>query len=152
MRYAIGLICLSCLVLISCQSAPPANDRFPEAQELVNSTMDMTPNLVRLSIHAVPTGETNCIYVATSAADRIYRASDPEDLKGLNSGARTVMREGENLDVTIPMRNARGRIVAVAGITLANPDQVSEAELVSQADGIAANITRAVANARKPLW
>lgn len=149
MRIAIGL---TCLVLISCQSAPTRNERFPDAQALVEGTAARTPNIVRLTIHAIPTGESQCTYIASTALERVGRASDPEDIEAMRTRKTVVKAEGDHADVTVPMFDRMGRAMAVAGITLSNPDGASEQDLVSQAKVIARELSAAITNSGKPLW
>lgn len=149
MRISIALICL---VLVACQSAPGDNQGYADAQDLVDRIARETPNVVRLTIHAVPKGETKSIYIASTATERVGQPSDPEDIEALKTGRTIVKKEGGHVDVTVPIPGAPGKIFAVVGVTLANPEGASEQALRNQATAIAQKIRKAIAGAEKPLW
>lgn len=122
------------------------------AQAAVDSAVGRHADLVRLTIHAVPTGESAARVVATNSDAKRGKPSDPEDLKAFATGETIVLAEGDNVDVTLPLRDSAGAIMAVAGVTLANPKHLPQSEIVAQAQKIAAELQSAMCCAKQPLW
>lgn len=123
------------------------------AQSIVDGIVAKNPDVVRLTIHAIPTGGAESKIIACNLAERIGRASDPEDLNAMKTGNSTVLKEGENLDYTAPIRDAAGKTIAATGITLAGPKAgESEADRIAKAENLAKEIQAAVQAAGKTLW
>jgi hypothetical protein len=147
----VGVVFLAFL-LWSCQTAPKNGKEFSAAQRLVEQTVAKHPNLVRLTIHAVPTGGTKSKIIACNIREKIGKISDPEDLEAMKSKKTTVLQEGDNLDLTTPILDKAGQAIAATGITLAFPRNASEKALVTEAEEIARELTAAVRAAQQPMW
>lgn len=150
MKMKIGVVFVA-LLLCSC-AAGSVSKQFSEAQQLVEQTMRNHPKLVRLTIHAVPTGETQNKIIACNVSEKIGRISDSEDLRAIATGQAVVLREGNNLDVTMPIADKTGKIIAAAGITLAEDSEPSEKALMMEAEGIAHELTVGIQEARRTPW
>jgi hypothetical protein len=148
---AVPLLVLVALVG-SCHTASKKGQDFPEARQLVRQTVARHPNLVRLTIHAVPAGRTDSRIIACNVLEKIGKLSDPEDLEAVKTGKTVVLREGNNLDVTAPILDKTGRAIAATGITLALSPGRSEKDLRNEADKIARELTLAIQAANRPLW
>lgn len=123
------------------------------AQGIIDGIVAKNPDVVRLTIHAIPTGGAESKIIACNLADRIGRASDPEDLNAMKTGNAVVLKEGENIDYTAPIRDAAGKPIAATGITLVGPKAgESEADRVAKAESLAKEIQAAVQAAGKTLW
>jgi len=167
MRTRIAVVLLG-LLAASCQppsepppgappSAPPpspktasAKSDFPAVQALVDATVAQHTDVVRLTVHAVPAGETESRIIACNLPEKIGKPSDPEDLEAMKTGKMTVQKEGANLDVTAPILDKQGRPVAAAGITLRMPGGATEEEMVEEAKTIAAALTTVIQSAAGP--
>jgi len=134
------------------QSWASDEPRFSKAQELVDSTCSKHPDLVRLTIHAAPTGEETSRIIACNIKEKIGKPSDPEDLEAMKTGETVVLREGDNLDVTTPIWNKAGKPVAATGITLRFGKEETESDVVKKATAIAKELNTAIQNAKKNLW
>jgi hypothetical protein len=110
------------------------------------------PEIVRLTIHAVPTGETKSRIIACNIPKKLGQISDPEDLEAMKKKKTVVLREGDNLDVTAPILDKTGKAIAATGITLSFPKGATEDTVVKKAKSIAQELTVAVGEADKPLW
>jgi hypothetical protein len=95
------------------------NQSFQAAQAIIDRLVAEHPEIVRLTIHAVPTGEKHSRIIACNIKEKIGRLSDPEDLEAMKSNTTTVLKEGDNLDVTVPISGKTGIPIAASGITLA---------------------------------
>jgi hypothetical protein len=143
---------LPMLLLWSGQPSLGLAREFLEAQQLVEQTVTRYPNLVRLTIHAVPAGEADNRIIACNVREKLGRISDPEDLEAMKTGTTTVLREGGNLDVTAPILDQAGSVIAAIGITLALPPNAGEEAAVKEAETIARELGTAIQTAGHPLW
>lgn len=146
----IGVV-LTSLLLCSCQGDSTRRN-VSDAQRLVDQIVAKHPTLVRLTIHAVPTGETESRIIASNISEKLGRASDPEDLRAMTTKQPVVLREGPNLDVTMPILDKVGKAVAAAGITLADDGARSEQVMLSEAEAIAAEVTDGIRATGKLPW
>ena len=138
----------ACLVWLACWAQVNA---FPEAQRIVEEVAANHPNLVRLTIHAVPSGGTVNQIVACNIPEKLGKVSDPEDLEAIEKNKTTVLREGNNLDVTVPITDPEGQPVAI-GVTLVGLDGSDDQAAVKDAQAIASELQKALEDARHPLW
>ena len=149
-KRAIPLL-LTAILLTSCSSPSPRTN-FRDAQRLVDDLAARHDDLVRLTIHAVPTGRKSSRIIACNLPEKIGQPSDPEDIEAMHTGRTIVLREGDNLDVTAPLTDRLGKPVAAAGITLKCPPTADQDTLTAQAKTIADQLSQAIQNARSPLW
>ena len=134
------------------QSWALEESQFGKAQELVEGMVSKHPDLVRLTIHAVPAGEDASRIIACNIKEKIGKPSDTEDLEAMKTGETVVLREGDNLDVTAPIWNKAGKPIAATGITLRFRKGETENEVVEKAKSIAKELNTAIQNAKKTLW
>lgn len=144
-------VVLMVLVLCSCAEGP-ANSRASAAQRLVDRVVAEHPTLVRLTIHAVPTGQTENRIVACNIGAKIGKLSDPEDLSVMRTGEAVVLREGTDVDVTLPILDEAGEVIAAAGITFEDPGTLGDEELMNEAEAIARELTAAVRAMKEVPW
>jgi hypothetical protein len=146
------LCLLVALLLCSCQPLPGHLHEHGEAQRIVDQTMAKHPEIVRLTIHAVPTGETKSRIIACNISKKVGQLSDMEDLEAIRVKKTVVLREGNNLDVTAPILDRSGRAIAATGITLLFPKSTTEQALLKKAKSIALELTAAIHRVGRPLW
>ena len=125
---------------------------YPAAQDIVDDVAAKHPELVRLTLHAVPTGKTECLQLASTAKKRRGKPSDPEDLKALKTGRQVVLDEPGAIDVTVPILRVNGKPTAVSGVTLRMEEGAHRAALVNKARTIAEELATAIRAAGKPVW
>ncbi len=139
------------MVSVSCL-AVGAQPRHAAAQALIDSTVAAYPSIVRLTIHAIPTGQTQSRIIACNVGGKIGRLSDPEDLAAVAEDRTILLREGDDWDVTAPIRDTAGHPIAATGITLSLPPGTTEDEALIQAKAIAATLTDAIQSSPTPMW
>lgn len=149
-RCARLLFSLVAFAAVGCQGMG-GNEQFASAQQTLQSVAANYPNLVRLSLHATPAGTSQMKAIASTSASKRGTPSDPEDVAAVQDGKESVLEEGGNLDVTLPIADASGQRIAAAGITLKN-DGRSRDQLITDARTIAGQLGSAVRAAGKPLW
>ena len=110
------------------------------------------PDLVRLTIHAAPTGEEGSRIIACNIKEKIGTPSDPEDLEVLKTNKIVVLKEGDNLDVTAPIPDKTGNIIAATGITLRFRKGKTENQVIEEAKSIARELSIAIQNSDTPPW
>jgi hypothetical protein len=79
---------------------------------------------------------------------RLGTLSDPEDVVAFKGGLEVVLAEGDNTDVTLPIKNSAGKVVAVTGITVKGAREPGIALARSLADELARNLSKT----NPPLW
>jgi hypothetical protein len=142
------LVFAACLAWTACWADENA---FPEAQRIVEETAANYSNVVRLTIHAVPSEGTVNQIVACNVPKKLGQASDPEDLEAIEKNKTTVLREGNNLDVTVPITDREGQRVAV-GVTLVGQNGGDDQAAVQQAQAIALDLQESIRAVGHPLW
>lgn len=128
--------------------AAPKPQGHAQAQEVVLSMATQHAEIVRLTLHAIPAGESELRVVASTLRSRLGTPSDPEDVVAFKGGLEVVLAEGDNTDVTLPIKNSAGKVVAVAGITVKGAREPG----IALARGIADELARNLAKANPPLW
>ena len=137
------------IMLVACASTTTP---YPAAQEIVDSVAAKHPELVRLTLHAIPEGKSDCMQIASTAKKRRGKPSDPEDLEAMKTGKQIVLDEPGAVDVTVPILRSRGKATAVTGVTLRAEEGADRAALVNKARAIAEELASAVRAAGKPVW
>lgn len=145
------LMVVSFALLAACASTKDAGP-YPDAQAVVDRVAARHPDLVRLTLHAVPRDATECTQLASTVPERRGKRSDPEDFDALRNNTQIVLDEPGAIDVTIPILTEGGRPKAVAGVTLPAGEGANRGALVSRARAIAAELATEVTAAGKPLW
>jgi hypothetical protein len=125
---------------------------YPEAQQLVDRIAAEHSDLVRLTLHAVPAGKTECMQLASTMPERRGKPSDPEDIDAMRTGKDVVMDEPGALDVTVPILELDGKPTAVAGVTLRADKMADRDALIQKAKKIADSLAAGVSASSKPLW
>jgi hypothetical protein len=143
---------LLALLLCSCGASADNGEEPADVQRLVEQIVARHPKLVRLTIHAVPTNETESRIIASNISDKVGNLSDPEDLRVMTTKEVVVLREGNNLDVTMPILNKAGKAVAATGITLAEDGVTDEKALMMEAQVIAQEVTTGIMAAKGLPW
>lgn len=146
LRAAVALATLVLVPVLACVT--PAKQGHAEAQQVVLATAADHAEVVRLTLHAIPAGESELHAVASTLRARLGTLSDPEDVVAFKGGGEIVLAEGDNTDVTLPIQDSAGKIVAVTGITVKGPREAG----ITLARSIADELARKLAKAQPPLW
>lgn len=127
-------------------------DNFHEAQQLVDAVSQRYQEITRLTLHAIPNGESECRVIASTDPVRRGTSSDPEDQQALKSGEVVVLDEPGAIDVTVPVLLFEGKPTAVVGVTLRQPEGRSKEATVARAKEIAKAVADAAQRQPVPLW
>ncbi|MCB9883007.1 MAG: hypothetical protein H6834_14570 [Planctomycetes bacterium] len=147
----LAILAVTLSAFVACESTPEGNTRYAAAQSIVDGVA-IKHDLVRLSIHAVPQGASAAVFVASTDMARVGNTSDPEDVTALENGATTVLREGDNHDVTVAIKDGMGQIIAATGITMSLPAGTTDDEAKATAEAIAMELQDAINASPDKLW
>ena len=103
------------------------------AQKLVDDLVARHPGLVRIGLHVTPPNDSQNLIIASNVPARIGRRSDPEDLEAMRSGQPVLLKEGENVDVTLPLHDAGGKIIGAIGLTFKPKPDGKEGDAIRRA-------------------
>lgn len=146
-RIPLAFASLFALVATGC-TAKVASTQNAAAQTAVEATAKLHPDVVRLTVHMVPAAGGASCAVASTAADKLGKASDKEDLEAMQTGKPVVMDEKDALDVTIPAMQKDGKWTAAIGVTLKAPAGADKAVLTKKATEIAGALEAALATTK----
>lgn len=139
---------LTLLCVAACASGPEPRS-FPEAQAMVDAVAARHGDVVRLTIHAVPSDGDRARVIASTSADKLGKWSDPEDLEALDNAVPITLMEGDDLDYTAPVVGAGGEPIAAVGVTVSGTD---EGAMKASATAIAAELADAIRAAPTLPW
>lgn len=148
MRFAPFLV----MILVAACASTKGKGPYPAAQEVVDRVAAMHPDLVRLTLHAVPEGKTQCTQLASTMPKRRGKPSDPEDMEALRTGKQIVLDEPGAIDVTVPILLKGGKPTAIAGVTLRAEAGADRNALLRKARAIAEKLAAEIRAEGKPLW
>jgi iron complex outermembrane receptor protein len=154
----INLLVLSAVLLILCtvagnsQTTPTSASRI-YAQELVEETLAVHPELMGLELAATPPGKTQCVTIASNETKGIGEKCDKDEFTAMKTNKPFVEKEKENgrevYDVTISIHDANGKIIATAGIDFKSEPNQSEAQVTERSQRIAKDLESKVKSKEK---
>ena len=114
------------------------------AQKLVEETLAAHPELMGFEIAATPPGKTQCVTIASNETKGIGEKCDKDEFTAIKTNRPFVEKEKENgkevYDVTIPIHDANGKIIATAGIDFKPAPNQSEAQVTERSQQIATEL------------
>lgn len=110
------VLVLSLLFVAACQGTPQAPNST--AQAVVEKVAAAHPECVRLTVHRVPATGGWMQVVASTLAEKLGKASDPEDHRAIATGETVVLDEAGAVDYSVPVCKQGGEYTAVIGVTL----------------------------------
>lgn len=118
----------------ACSTAGACCDSPTAPQNVVATVAKANPAVSRLSVHCAEDGALKTC--ASTATDRVGKASDPEDKKAMETGQEVVLEEKGALDVTVPICMKDGKATAVCGVTL-KTDGMNRDQAIAKAREVA---------------
>jgi hypothetical protein len=123
------------------------------AQKLVEETLSAHPELSGLELAATPPGKKQCVTIASNEAKGIGEKCDKDEFTAMKTNKPFVEKEKENgeevYDVTIPIHDANGTIIASAGIDFRPEPNQSDAQVTERSRQIAKEIESKVKSKKK---
>lgn len=111
------LFALLFFVLPSACKSSPCCDSCAQAQVVVTAVAGENPDCTRLTLHC-SRSDGSAVACASTNAAKVGKASDPEDLRVMQSGKTEVLEEAGGLDVTVPIHAKDGKFQSACGVTL----------------------------------
>jgi hypothetical protein len=156
----INLLALSVLLLIlrtvltNAQTTPTPAPRI-YAQKLVEETLAAHPELMGFELAATPPGKTQCVTIASNETKGIGEKCDKAEFTAMKTNKPFVEKEKENgkevYDVTIPIHDSNGKIIATAGIDFKPEPNQSDAQVTERSQQIAKELESKV-NSKEKLF
>jgi len=137
------------LGLAACSSSVADHSAYPKVQRIVDEVAARHAEVVRLTVHAVPSNAKTSRVIASNIGAKIGDASDPEDIRAMQTKQAVALEEGDHLDYTAPVIDASGEAIAAEGVTVKGS---SKARMRANAESIARELSSALIAADKPLW
>jgi hypothetical protein len=137
---------------LSCKTTETKHASSPAAQAIVDKLAAAHAEIARLSILAIPKGESKMRIVASTVPGRVGDSADPEDLEAAKTGKPVELREGQNLDYTYPAQDASGRTIAVVGVTISGATGAAREAQLAKAKAIAVEASAAIRDSKPPIW
>jgi len=136
----VSVLLILCTVAGNSQSNPTSASRI-YAQKLVEETLAVHPELMGLELAATPPGKTQCVTIASNETKGIGEKCDKDEFTAMKTNKPFVEKEKENgrevYDVTIPIHDANGKIIATAGIDFKSEPNQSDAQVTERSQRIA---------------
>ncbi|MBM3973165.1 MAG: hypothetical protein FJ301_03585 [Planctomycetes bacterium] len=120
--------------LTSCAATGACCDAANAPQTVVDNVAKANPAVTRLTIHCAADGSMKVC--ASTVAEKVGKASDPEDKKALETGQEVVLEENGGLDITLPICMKDGKATAVCGVTM-KTDGMTREQAIAKAKEIA---------------
>jgi iron complex outermembrane receptor protein len=135
-----ALLVFLCAAASNAQTSPTQAQRI-YAQKLVEETLAAHPELMGFELAATPPGKTQCVTIASNETEGIGEKCDKDEFTAVKTNKPFVEKEKENgkevYDVTIPIHDANGEIIATAGIDFKPEPNQSDAQVTERSRQIA---------------
>ena len=123
------------------------------AQKLVEEILAAHPELMGLELAATPPTKSQCVTIASNEANGIGEKCDKDEFTAMKTNRPFVEKEKKNgkavYDVTIPIHDADGKIIATAGIDFNPGPNQSDAQVTERSQQIAKEIESKVKSKEK---
>jgi len=135
-----GLLSFLFPVATDAQPRPSSASKI-YAQKLVEETLAAHPELMGLELAATPPTKSQCVTIASNEAKGIGEKCDKDEFTAMKTNKPFVEKERENgkevYDVTIPIHDADGKVIAMAGIDFKPAPSQSGAQVTERSQQIA---------------
>ena len=123
------------------------------AQKLVEETLAAHPELMGLELAATPPGKTQCVTIASNETKGMGEKCDKDEFTAIKTNKPFVEKEKEDgklvYDVTIPIHDANGKIIATAGIDFRPEPNQSDAQVTERSQQIAKELESKVKSIKR---
>jgi hypothetical protein len=121
---------LGAFALFSAATARQSGKEEIFAQRLVEQALARHPEVTGIEMSA--RSSKGCSTIASTDPKDLAEKCDKDELEPLRTGKPFVEHEADGFDVTLPMRDARGRIIAVVGMDFKLVANQTESQVVEQ--------------------
>jgi hypothetical protein len=149
---SIGLLLFVHSVITSSQTKPPSAAKI-YAQRLVEETLAAHPELMGIELATTPPSKSHCVTIASNEAKSIGEKCDKDEFTAMKTNKPFVEKEKEYgkevYDVTIPIHDVEGKIIATAGIDFKPEPNQTRAQVTKRSEQIAKEIESKVKSKEK---
>lgn len=152
----ISFLAVGTLPLMVCSLASTPQTEAPAkifAQKLVTETLAAHPELMGFELAATPPGKNQCVTIASSETKGIGEKCDKDEFTAMKTDKPFVEKEKENgkevYDVTIPIHDDKGKIIATAGIDFKPEPGQTSAQITERSVQIAKEVEAKVKTKEK---
>lgn len=120
-----------------------ANAQAPSihAQKVVDAVKSVHPEIEGIEIAASKTGGA-CQTIAATEAKEVGQKCDKDELTAIKTNKPFVEKEKTEWDVTLPLHDSAGKIIATAGMDLKLSPSRNKETVVAEAQKIAAELEK----------
>lgn len=126
--------------LTTLQGGNPDSGRI-KAQKVVSELKAAHPEITSLELAATRSPKEGCRTIAATEANEIGQKCDKDELTAIKTDSPFVEQEKDEFDVTLPMHDSAGKIIATAGMDFKAAGQTRNT-VTQQAKLIAAELER----------
>jgi hypothetical protein len=152
----ISFLAVGTLPLIVCSATRTAQTEAPAkifAQKLVTETLAAHAELMGFELAATPPGKDQCVTIASNEAKGIGEKCDKDEFIAMKTNKPFVEKEKEKgkevYDVTIPIHDNKGKIIATAGMDFKPEPSQTNAQITERSLQIAKEVEARVKTKEK---
>lgn len=130
------LVALQTASVAAAAPVPKMEVHAPYAEQLIQEIKSEHPEIQKLSLHAVPPGQTENAIIASNYPQKIGKLSSPSDLQMVASGEPKVNRiqAGQFWDTFVPLHDRHGTIIGF--LVMEVPFATASTEAGAIAEGV----------------
>jgi hypothetical protein len=126
--------------------AGPAQPNKIMAQRVVEEIKAGHPEISGLEIAATKSETDGCKTIATTEANEVGQKCDKDELTAIRTNKPLVEKEKDEFDVTLPIHDSSGMIIATAGMDFKLQPGRTKVSVVGEAQKIAAELEKRFAS------
>jgi len=135
-RVVLASVIMAAAALMVCAAAEKIT-----AQKVAEEVLAAHPEITGLEIAATRSEQEGCRTIAATEAKEIGEKCDKDELTAIKTNKPLVEKEKDEFDVTLPLHDSAGKIIATAGMDFKAAGQTKEA-VERQAKAIAAELEK----------
>ena len=122
--------------------AGPAQPTKIMAQKAVEEIKASHPEISGLEVAATKSDTDGCKTIAATEANEVGQKCDKDELTAIRTNKPFVEKEKDEFDVTLPIHDSAGKIIATAGMDFKLQAGRTKVSVVSEAQRIAAELEK----------
>ena len=127
----------------------PADSGKIAAQRVVEEVKAAHSEITGLEIAAAQSEAEGCKTIAATEANEVGQKCDEDELTAIKTNQPFVEKEKDEFDVTLPIHDAAGKIIATAGMDFKAEAGLTKATVTRQAKQIASELEKRITSREK---
>jgi hypothetical protein len=112
------------------------------AQKVVEEIRASHPEITGLEMAATRSPQEGCKTIAATEAKEVGEKCDQDELTAIKTNKPFVEKEKDEFDITVPIHDSSGKIIATAGMDFKIEPGLTEQAVVSKAKQIASELEK----------